>query len=170
MSPDLRPFAFQVFESQIRANRTARAEVLLNAPIRHRIFKGFALLAMFGVLTIAALLVPLWLEHRAEVTLPKPTGPFAVGRVLYDWSDDETLDSLAPVPGTKRELLVWIWYPAAAGQSAAIDDYVPAQMRAAAEPRSSSSILRLLTRDLSRCIHTVFVTPTSHHSSDRTLW
>ena len=80
--------------------------------------------------------------------MPTPTGTFAVGRAVYDWADNETLDTLAPVPGTKRELLVWIWYPSAAGQSAAMDDYVPAQMRAAAAP--GGGLLRLLTRDLSK--------------------
>lgn len=49
---------------------------------------------MLGVLGVAALLVSLWLEHRTEVTLPTPTGPFAVGRALYDWADEETLDTL----------------------------------------------------------------------------
>jgi dienelactone hydrolase len=128
----------------------------MNAPMKQRrlarrIFKCFAILAMLGVLGVAALLVSLWLEHRTEVTLPTPTGPFAVGRAVYDWADDATLDTLAPVPGTKRELLVWIWYPSAAGQSVAMDDYVPAQMRAAAGPAGGP--LRLLTRDLSK-VHT----------------
>ena len=125
----------------------------MNAPVKQRrlgrrIFKGLVVLAMLGVLGAAALLGSLWLEHRTAVTLPTPTGTFAVGRALYDWADDETLDTLAPAPGTKRELLVWIWYPSAAGQSAAMHDYVPAQMRAAAAP--GGGLLRLLTRDLSK--------------------
>ena len=65
-----------------------------------------------------------WVEHRTNITLPTPTGPFAVGRTIYDWTDDATLDMLAPVLGTKRELLVWIWYPAATWQSGSVaDDY-----------------------------------------------
>src|SRR6202163_500441 len=90
--------------------------------LARRIFKGFAVFAMLVFLGVGALLVSLWLEHRTEVTLSTPTGPFAVGRALYDWADGETLDTLAPGPGIKRELLVWIWYPAVAGPSAAIDD------------------------------------------------
>src|SRR5450631_1049298 len=125
----------------------------MNAPVKQRrlarrIFKGRVVLAMLGVLGVAALLGSLWLERRTAVTLPTPTGTFAVGRAVYDWADNETLDTLAPVPGTKRELLVWIWYPSAAGQSAAMDDYVPVQMRAAAAP--GGGLLRLLTRDLSK--------------------
>jgi predicted dienelactone hydrolase len=134
----------------------------MNAPMKQRrlarrIFKGFALLAMLGVLGLGGLLGSLWLERRTEITLPTPTGPFAVSRALYDWADDQTLDTLAPVPGTKRELLVWIWYPTAAGQSVAMDDYLPAQVQAPARPAEGplifsllSRVFGLLTRDLSK--------------------
>src|SRR5260221_14002665 len=81
--------------------------------MKRRVFKGCAVLAMLAVLGVGALLGSLWLEHRTEVTLPTPTGPFAVGRSILDWTDDAALDTLAPTPGTKRELLVWICYPAA---------------------------------------------------------
>src|SRR5882762_12032756 len=106
----------------------------MTAPISQRglvrrIFRRFALLAMLVALGLAALLGSLWLEHRSAITLPAPTGAFAVGRAIYDWTDDEIVDKLAPVAGTKRELLVWIWYPAAAGQSAATDEYLPAPLR-----------------------------------------
>src|SRR3984893_19680 len=125
----------------------------MNAPLKQRrlarrIFKGFAVLAILGALGIGALLGSLWLEHRTEITLPIPTGSFAVCRAIYDWTDDTRLDALAPIPGTKSELLVWIWYPSAAGQSVAMDDYLPAQMQAAAKP--NGGLLRLLTRDLSK--------------------
>jgi hypothetical protein len=69
------------------------------------------------MLGVGVLLSSLWLEHRTEITLPALTGPFAVGRALYDWTDDAHPDPLAVVPETKRELLVWIWYPAVAGPS-----------------------------------------------------
>jgi predicted dienelactone hydrolase len=116
-----------------------------------RIFKGCAILAVSGVLGIGVLLGALWLEHGTEVTLPAPTGPFAVGRAIYDWADAAS-DPLAPVPGTRRQLLVWIWYPSAAGQSAArVDDYLPAPMQSAgAGANRPPLILRWLTRDPSR--------------------
>jgi hypothetical protein len=63
---------------------------------------------MLGVLGVAALLASLWLEHRTAVTLPAPTGAFAVGRAVYDWTDDANVDTLAPVAAIKRELLVWM--------------------------------------------------------------
>ncbi|HXO40279.1 MAG TPA: family membership [Thermoanaerobaculia bacterium] len=124
------------------------------------------MLAVSGVVVVGALLGSLWLERRSELTLPTPTGSFAVGRAIYDWKDDAGVDRLAPVPGTKRELLVWIWYPSAPGPSAAIDDYVPAWMRTARTGRAPRAgraagaaraaagppggLLGFLTRDLSK--------------------
>ena len=123
----------------------------VNTPrsLARRIVRDLAALAGLGVLAIAALLAGLWMEHQTPITLPQPTGPFAVGRAIYDWTDDVTLDTLAPVPGNKRELLVWMWYPAADGQSAAAD-YAPAPLRAAIENGSGALLSRFLTRDLSK--------------------
>lgn len=100
----------------------------------------------------------LWLDYRRETALPAPTGTFAVGRSLYDWVDDKTADVLATAPGIKRELLVWIWYPATPGQpGAVVDDYVPASVRAPASPIGGPLILRplgwlfrLSTRELAK--------------------
>ena len=116
-----------------------------------RILKGFAVLATAGVLGVMALLCALWLEHRTETTLPAPTGSFAVGRAMYAWADDMHADALAPVPDAKRELLVWIWYPAAPRQpSQTFDDYLPAPWRTAIERQFGVLFMQFLTRDLSR--------------------
>jgi predicted dienelactone hydrolase len=115
-----------------------------------RALKGFAVLAALGVLGIAALFGFLWLENRSEVTLPTPTGSFVVGRAIYDWTDSAALDTLAPVPGTKRELLVWMWYPSTAGQSVVMDEYLPAQLRPKAEAAGRANIWTFLTRDVSK--------------------
>ncbi len=104
---------------------------------------------MLGAVGIAALFGFLWLEHRSEITLPTPTGSFAVGRVIQHWTDSLALDTLAPIPGTKRELLVWIWYPSVAGQSVEMDDYLPARLRPKAEASGGANIWTLLTRDVS---------------------
>src|SRR5262249_20681929 len=114
---------------------------------RYRVVKGLAVLVILGVFSCGVLFGALWLEHRTVLTLPRPMGSFAVGRVIYDWVDDAHLDTLAPVAGTKRELLVWMWYPSAPGQSPPGDDYVPAQLRTKGAP-AGSPILSLLTRDL----------------------
>lgn len=121
---------------------------MTNAGLPRRVLTGVAALAMVGVFGIVALLALLWLERRTEVTLPALTGPFGVGRVNYAWSDSTHVDQLAPRPGTKRELLAWIWYPSAPGQSVAMADYIPAQMRSAVGP-GSRNVMTLLTRDAS---------------------
>ncbi len=115
--------------------------------MKKRIFKGFALLALLGAAGAGALLATAWLERRTALTLPAPTGPWAVGRAIYDWTDEAGLDALAPAPGTRRELLAWIWYPSAAGSRAAADDYVPVPMRAEAAP---GGLMGLVTRDLGK--------------------
>lgn len=108
-------------------------------------------MATFGVLGAGALFGFLWLEHRTEVTLPTPTGLFAVGRATYAWIDDTHSDPLAPVPGTRRELVVWIWYPSAGTQSAArTSDYLPPAVRTAVQRARPALITRFLTRDLSK--------------------
>jgi predicted dienelactone hydrolase len=53
------------------------------------------------------------------------------------------------LPQTKRELLVWIWYPAAE-ESQGTSDYLPVELRAAVEHRLGSLISKFLTRDLAR--------------------
>ena len=106
-----------------------------------------ALLSL-GLFAAGALLMSLWLEHRREIALPKPTGQFAVGRILYDWVDDQALDPLAPA-GTKRELLVWLWYPAVASSSEEVAEYVPDETRHAVE-HDRGPLLNLLTKDLSK--------------------
>jgi hypothetical protein len=113
-------------------------------------------LVLCGLAAIPILLGLLWLDHNRDTPLPAPTGSFAVGRLLYDWIDDKTVDARAPQPGTKRELLVWIWYPATVGKSA-VDDYVPASVRGPALQTSSGLIFRavnwvfeLTRRDLSK--------------------
>jgi predicted dienelactone hydrolase len=123
---------------------------MLKKPLVRRIFKVFVIGALLGIVGVGVLVGALWIERNSEVTLPTPTGPFAVGRSLYDWIDENTVDALAPVPATKRELLVWFWYPADAGQSdSMVDDYVPPSMRAPAD-RVGAPLLRLLTRDRSK--------------------
>jgi dienelactone hydrolase len=116
-----------------------------------RVIKTVVMLALFAVVGVAVLLGLLWLDDTRETTLPTPTGPFAVGRITYVWSDPTHSDPLAPQAGTKRELLAWIWYPAAPLRpSQTVDDYLPAPWRTAVERQSGVLFTKFLTRDLSR--------------------
>src|ERR1700681_913701 len=116
-----------------------------------RAIKIVVVVALFAVVAIAFLLGLMWLDHNRETMLPTPTGPFAVGRTTYVWSDPAHLDPTAPQPGTTRELLAWIWYPATPRQpSQTLDDYLPAPWRTALERQSGVLLTQFLTRDLSR--------------------
>lgn len=104
--------------------------------LSRRFPKTLALLALAGILGLAALFASLWMEHRTGITLPAPTGSFPVGLAIYDWTD----------PAHSRELLVRIWYPAA-GQSEATE-YLPAPVRAQVR-RDRGALIGFFTRDLS---------------------
>ena len=43
--------------------------------------------------------------------LPAPSGPYGIGRIACDWTDNTRLDSLGSDPKRKRELMVYLWYP-----------------------------------------------------------
>ncbi len=115
-----------------------------------RVIKIMAMLFLLAVVGIAVLLGSIWLDHTRETTLPTPTGPFAVGRTTYVWSDAAQPELMAPQPDTKRELFAWIWYPAAPPQpSQTVDDYLPAPWRTAVE-HQRGALFTLLSRNLSR--------------------
>jgi pimeloyl-ACP methyl ester carboxylesterase len=126
--------------------------------LSHKIFRSLAGLALLGLLVIAVVLLSLRLEHEISVTLPSPTGPFAVGRVIYDWAGDARPSLPSPeqpiARPTKRELLVWVWYPAQANpetsQSPTAEDYLPPAMRAAIEEKRGPLISKFFTRNLSK--------------------
>jgi hypothetical protein len=113
-----------------------------------RLIRYLAALAIFGVVGLILLFASLWWEHKTEITLPTPTGHFAVGRTTYAWINKAETDELAPSPGGKREVVVWIWYPAAATSGAPVD-YVPALWRSALARYSGVLMTQFLTRDLS---------------------
>src|ERR1700740_1472541 len=90
-----------------------------------------AKLAMVGIGVLAVLILLLCVEHHRATTLPETTGPYAVGRVSYEWVNTAESDPLAPAPGAKREVVAWIWYPAKATASSERAEYMPAAWRAA---------------------------------------
>jgi pimeloyl-ACP methyl ester carboxylesterase len=64
-------------------------------------------------------------DHR-EVVLPKPTGPYSVGRELFDWRDQKRDDPYSAPLGKHRELMVWMWYPATVSPHSKPAEYIPA--------------------------------------------
>jgi Platelet-activating factor acetylhydrolase, isoform II len=60
--------------------------------------------------------------------LPRPTGPFAVGRLARDWIDPARIDPYARRGGT-REIAAVIWYPAVASAGESSAPYLPRSWR-----------------------------------------
>jgi predicted dienelactone hydrolase len=90
-----------------------------------KILIGISLLSLsFAVLGIA-LVGSLIAAHDQPLVMPSPTGPYSIGRAEYDWVDETRSDPLSDQAGQNRELLVWIWYPAAASPSDTTAPYVP---------------------------------------------
>jgi len=85
------------------------------------------------VLGVGVFLIFLSRERESDLTLPAPTGPISVGRSVYDWVDEHATDPVGP-PGARRELLVWMWYPAAITPSTAMDSYWPSSLPSPANP------------------------------------
>ena len=112
--------------------------------------KSLAALLILAVLCLIATFAFLSNEHKTEITLPTPTGHFAVGRTMDTWVNDAAANELASSPANKREVVVWIWYPAATQTSALPAEYLPAPWREAEAQHSGVLISRLLTRDPGR--------------------
>lgn len=59
-----------------------------------------------------------------EVTFPELTGPYKVGRVSYEWVDQSREEICASIPGLKRDLMVYAWFPASPAQHAKVAPYM----------------------------------------------
>lgn len=82
------------------------------------------------VLVVASGVVFIESQHGQSAqtfVLPAPTGPYAVGRMEEDWTDQSRTDLLAPQAGVKRELVVWVWYPSVRVPGAKVAPYLPTQ-------------------------------------------
>lgn len=49
------------------------------------------------------------------VSLPAPTGTYGVGRRLIHWIDARRAETMSARPNDRREIVVWLWYPAPPG-------------------------------------------------------
>ncbi len=114
---------------------------------RKRVRKWFARTVLVFVFGITLLLALLWLEHNQPLELPLPTGPFAVGRVSAGWVDKERVDPFASAPDQKRELAVWLWYPASPDDHSPAAEYLPEPWQKALAEYSGVLLTQFLTRD-----------------------
>ena len=91
-------------------------------PSRRQEVLGFASrgLGALGLIFAAGLpiLVPVFRFAR-------PTGPYAIGTVTYNWVDASRSEAFGTDPSERRQLLVQIWYPAQANRSAPRTLYMP---------------------------------------------
>jgi predicted dienelactone hydrolase len=108
-----------------------------------------AVLLIVVLAGVGLLLVVLAVDHRRTTELPRPTGPLPVGRITLDWTDEARVNRYAPVAGTKQELFVWVWYPAATA-GAAKAPYLSAYWTAALEKHEGFVLSHLLSRDAAR--------------------
>ena len=115
-----------------------------------RVAKAVGLLALITVAGLAVLLAALWVDHGRSTPLPAPSGPYKVGRTTYIWTDETRVNPYAPVAGTKQDLAVWIWYPAAPASSTQKSEYLPWYWIRALEQHEGFILARLLSRNLTR--------------------
>jgi hypothetical protein len=108
-----------------------------------------AAVAVVAIALVVILLLVMWREHKTGITLPSPTGPFAVGRATFTWINEAETDDLAPSPGAKRQVFVWMWYPATRSATDVPAEYLPAQWRAALEGRLGTFMRTFFKRDTS---------------------
>lgn len=85
------------------------------------------ILLLLFVLTISMSVTFVEIRRHQTLVLPAPTGPYAVGRIEYDWTDQSRPDPLVPLSSMKRELVVWVWYPALREPGAVIAPYLPSR-------------------------------------------
>jgi predicted dienelactone hydrolase len=90
-----------------------------------KILKGIGILFLSSVGLVIALAGYLVVSHDRSLILPTPTGAYSIGRTEYDWVDESRADPLSERANEKRELLVWIWYPAVPSQTDSAAPYVP---------------------------------------------
>lgn len=62
--------------------------------------------------------------NKTTIELPAPTGPFAIGTKIYNWSDISRHEKASKNPADFRQLVVQVWYPTR-DRSKALGPYVP---------------------------------------------
>src|SRR5437764_12205596 len=93
-------------------------------------------LVLGGIAAIFLLLFLMWREHTTAITLPAPTGSYAVGRTTLTFQNS----------ASQEELMVWIWYPSEQGQHSKVD-YLPPAWREALRDKQSKFLRIFFKRD-----------------------
>ncbi len=93
--------------------------------VLRRLARILLILLLIFMLIIISCISFVEIRLHQDLMLPAPTGPYAIGRMEYDWIDQSRIDVLAPHAGTKRELVVWSWYPAMRVPGAQSAPYLP---------------------------------------------
>jgi dienelactone hydrolase len=86
--------------------------------VRRTLLRFLAIACGLGLAAVLALVLVVFVQYRRNdhpIALPRPRGPHPVGRVLVDWTD----------PARRRELMVFIWYPAQTGAAGRRAEYIP---------------------------------------------
>jgi len=92
-----------------------------------RLVRIFLILLLILIIVTASSVAFFYVRHHQALVLPAPTGPYAIGRMEYDWTDQARNDPLAPHTDTKREFVVWAWYPAEHVSGAQPAPYLPSK-------------------------------------------
>src|ERR1700740_2291217 len=66
--------------------------------------------------------------------IPIPSGPFGIGRVGYDWTDESRPDRYSTEQQAHRELMVYVWYPTSQKDAETTGAYLPAAKQMDAIP------------------------------------
>ena len=67
-------------------------------------------------------------------SLQHPSGPYAVGRAGFHWTDPNRPDRAATDPASHRELMVYLWYPASSSAATSRAPYLPGAKEMDADP------------------------------------
>lgn len=94
--------------SQCYISKKLLTQIIGDEIMQPRPLKIISLTALALVIVLALLIIP-------QLELPAPTGPYAVGEMVFRWVDTSRLEVLTDAPEDKREVVTLIWYPTEPG-------------------------------------------------------
>lgn len=85
---------------------------------------GVLSIVLFMLLSQGRLSGALAQSSAPEITFPDLTGPYKVGRTSFEWLDQSRDDVSASIPGLKRDLMVYVWFPTTPAKRTKIAPYM----------------------------------------------